>query len=217
MPRVILVIYLVVGVLNVGAQYFDIHDLHIYTKPLLMPLLMYHLYRYADGTITLPRMLLAVALFFCWIGDLLLMGPGDLYFLGGLVSFLIAHMFYGVVFYHATHQKPKLKALYLLPFLIYGILILSVLIPRSGHLTIGIVIYAVGILVMAFLASIRRHVTSEMSFYLVLAGAILFVFSDTLIAFNKFYVPLILGNVFIMTTYILAQLLIVRGVLMHKN
>lgn len=217
MSRVILVIYLVVGVLNVGAQYFDIYDLHIYTKPLLMPLLIYHLYRYANGTITLPRILLAVALFFCWIGDLLLMGPGDLYFLGGLVSFLIAHMFYGVVFYHATYQKPKLKALYLLPFLIYGILILSILIPGSGHLTIGIVIYSVGILVMAFLASIRRHVTNEMSFYLVLAGAILFVISDTLIAFNKFYVPLILGNVFIMTTYILAQLLIVRGVLIHKN
>jgi len=217
MPRVILAIYLVVGAFNVGARFFDIHDLHIYTKPLLMPLLIYYLYRYADGTITLRRMLLAVSLFFCWIGDLLLMGSGDLYFLGGLVSFLIAHIFYGVDFYHATHQKPKLKALHLLPFLIYGILILSVLIPRSGNLTFGIVIYAIGILVMAFLASIRRHVTSEMSFYLVLAGAILFVISDTLIALDKFYVPLILGNVFILTTYILAQLLIVRGVLIHKN
>ena len=120
MPRIILGIYLIVGGLNIYARYFDLHDLHIYTKPLLMPLLIYYLYRYADGNITLPRMLLTGALLFSWIGDLLLMGAGDLYFLGGLGAFLIAHIFYSITFYKSVMEKPKLNILYLIPLGVFG-------------------------------------------------------------------------------------------------
>ena len=217
MPRIILGIYLVVGSLNIYAQYFDQHDLHLYTKPLLMPLLIFHLYRYADGNITLPRILLVASLLFSWLGDLLLMGSGDQYFLGGLVSFLVAHLFYAVVFYRATDRKPRLNALSLIPFLVYGLVILYILIPRTGNLALGIIIYAIGILIMAFMASIRKGVTNTLSYYLVFGGAILFVTSDTLIAFDKFYNPIVHSDVMIMTTYIAAQLLIVRGVLIHRS
>ncbi|MBV6642209.1 MAG: lysoplasmalogenase [Cyclobacteriaceae bacterium] len=217
MPKIVLGIYLVVGSLNIYAQYFDQHDLHLYTKPLLMPLLIFHLYRYSDGNITLPRMLLVAALLFSWLGDLLLMGSGDLYFLGGLVSFLVAHLFYAVVFYRAADRKSRLNALSLIPFLVFGLVILYILIPRTGNLALGIIIYAIGILIMAFMASIRKGVTSTLSFYLVFGGAILFVISDSLIAFDKFYNPIVHSDVMIMTTYIAAQLLIVRGVLIHQS
>ncbi len=217
MPRISLGIYVIVGGLNICAHFFKIHDLHLYTKPLLMPLLIYHLYRYADGNITLPRILLAAGLLFSWIGDLLLMGSGDMYFLSGLVSFLIAHVFYAITFYKSASHKPRLNLLYLLPLLVYGMWILFVLIPRSGPMAIGIVIYSIGILTMAFVACIRGPVTSKNSYYLVVIGAILFVISDSLIAFNKFYAPLIQGDVMIMATYIVAQLLLVRGVLIHGS
>ena len=217
MPRIILGIYLLVGSLNITARYFDLHDLHIYTKPLLMPLLIYYLYRYADGNITLPRMLLASALLFSWIGDLLLMSAGDLYFLGGLAAFLIAHVFYSITFYKSVMSKPKLNILYLIPLGVFGYFMLRAVMPGAGNVALGVIIYSIGILIMAFLASIRGQVTSKMSYYLVMIGAYLFVISDSLIALDRFYMPIHQGDVFIMTTYISAQLLIVRGVLIHKN
>ncbi len=217
MHRIILGVYLVVGGLNVSARFFDLQDLHLYTKPLLMPLLIYYLYRYADGNITLPRMLLAGALLFSWIGDLLLMGTGDLYFLGGLGAFLIAHVFYSITFYKSVRSKPKFNILYLIPLGVFGFFILRAVIPGAGDMAVGVIIYSAGILIMAFMASIRGRVTSISSYYLVVIGAYLFVISDSLIALERFHTPLYQGGVFIMTTYISAQLLIVRGVLIHKN
>jgi len=67
------------------------------------------------------------------------------------------------------------------------------------------------------MASIRGGVTNKMSFYLCAIGAYLFVISDTLIALEKFYVPMLMADVIIMATYISAQYLIVRGVLIHKS
>jgi hypothetical protein len=43
--------------------------------------------------------------------------------------------------------------------------------------------------------------------------AVLFVSSDSLVAFNKFYNPLVLSSFIIMITYLIAQYLIVSGIL----
>jgi uncharacterized membrane protein YhhN len=47
----------------------------------------------------------------------------------------------------------------------------------------------------------------------ILIGAVLFVSSDSLVAFNKFYHPLVLSSFIIMITYLIAQYLIVSGIL----
>ena len=43
------------------------------------------------------------------------------------------------------------------------------------------------------------------------AGALLFVLSDSILAINKFYMPFDLAGTFIMLTYGFAQYLIVQG------
>jgi uncharacterized membrane protein YhhN len=48
-------------------------------------------------------------------------------------------------------------------------------------------------------------------------GAVLFVSSDSLVAFNKFYNPLVLSSFIIMITYLIAQYLIVSGILKIKK
>ncbi|XOV93147.1 MAG: lysoplasmalogenase [Bacteroidota bacterium] len=216
MPRILLLIYLLVGTVNVVGQFLGSSELNEYTKPLLMPLLIYYLYRFAEGHITLPRILLAVALIFSWGGDLLLMGSGDSYFLGGLVSFLIAQIFYAVTLFKSADHKPKIRFLYLIPLIVYGAGLLTVLLPEAGEMGPGIIVYAIGILTMVFMASIRHGYTNKGSYISVLIGALLFVLSDSMIALDKFYSPIDYARVLIMSTYIVAQLLLVRGILLHK-
>jgi len=50
---------------------------------------------------------------------------------------------------------------------------------------------------------------------LVLAGAWLFMASDSILAFNKFHTAIEYSGPLIMTTYILAQFLIVEGARRH--
>jgi uncharacterized membrane protein YhhN len=70
---------------------------------------------------------------------------------------------------------------------------------------------------MAMQALFRYGRTNSKSFTLVFAGAISFMLSDSLLAINKFMQPLPLAGLAIMFTYILAQYLIVEGVVRHEG
>ena len=81
----------------------------------------------------------------------------------------------------------------------------------NKSLLIPIIIYMITITIMAISASERK--TNPDSYRLILLGAILFVLSDTLIAIDKFVVPVPFQTFLIMGTYVLAQYLICVGFL----
>ena len=64
---------------------------------------------------------------------------------------------------------------------------------------------------MGIFAAFRYKKVSPASFNFILIGAIFFMLSDTLLAFNKFTNPLPLAGFLIMSTYIVAQYLIAEG------
>ena len=70
------------------------------------------------------------------------------------------------------------------------------------------VIYAVCLSLMGLLATLRPNV---LAYGWVVAGALLFILSDSLIALNKFLVPIPGSAFFVMSTYAAAQYLIVVG------
>jgi uncharacterized membrane protein YhhN len=80
-----------------------------------------------------------------------------------------------------------------------------------------VIIYTIVILTMLEAAINRYGKVNRLSFILVLAGAILFVISDSLIALNKFGFPFMFSGVAVMTTYIAAQYLIVAGILKQSD
>lgn len=155
-------------------------------------------------------------LFFSWGGDVLLEIPkvyGD-FFIPGLLSFMIAHAMYLTVFFTAPgpniiKKKPLLAA----PALVYGAVLVYFLSPGLGAMKMPILIYATVILTMLSGAINRYEKTNRPSYWLVLTGAILFVLSDSGIAFSKFIHPFGGSSWFIMTTYVAAQYLIVVGYL----
>src|ERR1051326_1887071 len=81
----------------------------IYTKPLLAPLLMVVIYIEGRHTKHVPsKILMTVALFFCFLGDFSLLNESDSgHFTFGLVSFLIAHLFFSFFFYHLRSFKSR--------------------------------------------------------------------------------------------------------------
>ena len=70
---------------------------------------------------------------------------------------------------------------------------------------------------MGIFALLRRGWTVDKSFIMVYSGALLFIMSDAMIAINKFMSPIIQAGLLIMATYIVAQFLIVKGILAHEN
>ena len=82
---------------------------------------------------------------------------------------------------------------------------------------IPVLAYAMVLLAMALWAHKRRGATSARSFMLVSSGAILFVISDGVIAVNKFAFEVPGERILVMSTYIAAQYLIIRGLLEHER
>lgn len=171
------------------------------TKPLLMPLLM--LLAYREG---IKDKLFHLALFFSFLGDVFLMFSGSNYFILGLGSFLLAHVLYIVIFKYDF----KLNLLPSLALIVATISYLAYLYPSvPADFVVPVILYCIVITLMG-VAAISRKTTSK-SYNFVLIGALLFIISDSLIALNKFHTPITYHAIYIMTTYGLAQYLILEG------
>jgi uncharacterized membrane protein YhhN len=154
-------------------------------------------------------------LFFAWAGDVILefsKNNGNIFILG-LACFLLAHIMYFTVFIITPGKNSVLSnRIYLLvPVIIYGIVLVSFLYADLDDMRLPVIAYAIVILTMLAGAINRIEKVKTYSFYLVLAGAILFVISDSVIAVNKFSHQFESSGILIMSTYVIAQYLIVTG------
>ena len=226
MARFILILFFIDAAINLWAEYSQQEVLILISKPLLISLLaLWFFIKTRPFRHPFERWIL-VGLLFSIGGDTLLMfvenGPkDDRFFLLGLGSFLLAQLSYltGFLKYPdartgAVSQRPFLA----LPFLLYLIVLLSSLwegIPEA--MTLPVAIYALAIVGMAVAAYNLRNKLPFTAFSPLIAGVLLFVLSDSLIAINKFGDPIPLARIFIMSTYIIGQYLIVLGVIKTRK
>lgn len=206
MRRALLAAYAVVAVANVVGQVLDTDVLALVTKPLLVPLLVAYLLTYADRRSRLVDMT-AVALGFCWLGDLALMG-GDGWFLVGLAAFLAGQVAYCAAFARTWHHNPiRSRRALAAPYAAWWVLLLVVLGPGLGGLIAPVAVYGAVLCTMAALALGVHRVTA--------AGALLFVASDSLLAVTSLSDRVAFGgaDALVMATYTSGIALIVLGVL----
>lgn len=161
-----------------------------------------------------------MAIVFSWLGDVLLMNAGELFFMGGLGAFLIAHICYIIAYrQHRNMQGEGLNGVqrmrFSFPVILFTTGLLTVLFPHLGGLTIPVIFYALAITIMMLQAIFRFGFTNDRSFWLVFAGALLFVISDSALAINKFMGGFNLAGLVVMVTYMSAQVLIVAGLQRH--
>jgi uncharacterized membrane protein YhhN len=143
-------------------------------------------------------------------GDVFLMLPSD-QFVPGLASFLIAHLFYITAFRSGiTGFGPARLAL---PFCGYGLAAFWILSPVIGELKLPVIAYLLVILIMAWQAAVRWNAMRDRSCLFAFAGALLFVISDSVLAYNRFHTRFLVAEALIMSTYFAAQWLIALSVL----
>ncbi|HRZ31858.1 MAG TPA: lysoplasmalogenase [Flavobacterium sp.] len=207
-----LFVFLIFSLLYLGLVLIEFETITWWLKPFIIPLLSISVF--LSGKLEFKPLLIS-ALFFSWIGDVVLLfaNQGVIYFIIGLVSFLIAHLFY-IVLFSKLQKVTTIKYKRFIPLvLLYLFGLLSFLWEKLGGMKIPVIIYALVISTMLLVAIKGYFTWNSKSGKLLLIGAVFFVLSDSILAINKFYVPIYLSSFWIMSTYITAQFLIVKGVL----
>jgi uncharacterized membrane protein YhhN len=190
-------------------------------KALIIPVLMILFLTKSRSGLSHGHRLMLAGLFFSWAGDVALefSHANVNMFIIGLVCFLLAHVMYFTVFIITPGENVILskRVYFLIPVLLYGAGLLYYLYDDLGQMRVPVIIYSAVILTMLSGSINRLKKVNSTSFYLVLAGAILFVISDSAIAINKFSYQFDYSSVVIMSTYVLGQYLIVTGYLNQYN
>ena len=212
--NITLFVFFIVVVTELLSQIFNWNSMHMVVKPILMPSLAAYFFFSVEQKNKLAFFVI-IALLFSWLGDVMLLFEEikPIYFMLGLVSFLLAHITYILIFSKSSQDfKPRIFT-YSTGFLLvlYGILLLLLMWPGLGDLMIPVTIYTTIIMIMAITALFRKANGTS----LVLIGAMLFVASDSLLALNKFYQPFVAAGFWTMLTYILAQYFIITGMISY--
>lgn len=217
--------YILTAVIEVFAEATSNNTLRVISKPLLMIFLIAFYVQSINGSWGKIHKLMVAAFFFSWIGDVALMfvHKNENFFLLGLVGFLVTHILYTISFADVTYKKATAllpaKAWLLAPLVIYMGALLYLLVPSINGVEatkpflVPVLVYSTAIATMVVFAINRYTRVNAESYNLVIAGALLFMVSDSIIAINKFLHPFATAGIFIMVLYITGQYLIAKGML----
>ena len=146
--------------------------------------------------------LLFLAFLLCAAGDATLSLASGRHFIAGLVLFLLAQATFIATF--ALDFKPRKEAVPIVVTLIaYAIIMGAALRPFLRDMALPVYAYLCVITTMGVMAALRALPNKRAT-----AGALLFIASDSLIAVNKFAVPVPAADYLIMVTYYIALFLI---------
>lgn len=213
--RILSIVYFVIGVLFIISHYCHYSHMAFISKMLIIPPLMVILALNLYHDKNRLHKFMYLGLFFSWVGDVLLEVPGggELMFMAGLAGFLISLMFFAVTFFATSGRNAVFHERFwlIIPGLLYGLTMGIYLSRYLGEMLIPVILYETVMIVMLTGAVSRIGKVNLTSYYLVLAGAIMFVVSDSILAVTKFAHPASLSTLLIMSTYLLAEWLITIG------
>jgi uncharacterized membrane protein YhhN len=202
---IITILTLISALIHIRADYLNRQVKTYIFKPLTTGLVILICLLQTPEVSTLYKYLIFSGLIFSLIGDIYLMLPTDR-FISGLFSFLIAHIVYMIAFISDQGFQPNL--LYLIPVIVYGVILLRILLPHTGSYTIPVIIYSVILMLLLWQAVGRAGVSHNHSAMIALVGVILFVLSDSILSFNRFVRSSGKAQLLTLGTYYTAQLFI---------
>ena len=155
---------------------------------------------------------LLLAQMFGWAGDSLLMGDGFVFFASGIGAFLLGHLCYIRIFSRTlSGLRPMV---WVVTVIVMAALLVAIVqsIGIKGALLAPMVIYGSALLMIIFCGLcgvVRKLSPSRKVWWMVLAGGLLFLFSDGLIAMRTFgEANFAMRGFTIMSTYLVAQSLL---------
>ena len=207
--KVLFVIGLVFAIAFILGEVMDLYTLRLATKT--VPVLLMALYLFLQPGKGRFQWLVIIGLLFGAAGDFFLEFSSETFILG-LGAFLIGHLFYIFAFLSDCRRPAWGVAIFAY---LYGIGVYSFL--EMGTLGAGgamrsmalpVLLYVIVITTMLWRAGARYHaegvhpLSGAAGFY----GALLFTFSDTLLAVSMFVLNLPYSSVLVIITYWLGQL-----------
>ncbi|MFD2287422.1 lysoplasmalogenase [Pedobacter petrophilus] len=219
--RLFTFIFAIIGIIHLYAEAVESVALRHFSKPLIVITLFAWLYSATNLKGRFHKRIF-IGLIFSLTGDVILMYSASRsgFFSLGLVAFLLSHILYIRAF--TLDHKSNLNAKN--PFFLWGtgaLIIFCIglffyLQPVLGAMQFAVLIYAIVITFMAIMALNRYGKVNVSSFQLILAGALFFLLSDSVLAINKFSRPIPQAGILIMVTYMIAQYLIVYGTVVRE-
>jgi len=212
MKPLLTLLFACLGALNIVGQIYGHPQLTQLSKAMLMPSLFLLVYLTAN-----PSSKYLWALFFSWLGDLFLIPNGTPYFITGIACFWLTQIGYCHLILKrlkchlgAAFKSPKGR-LPLLILTVYLLLVVYLMIPRLENLLIPVMLYATTLAITGYLGFLLALEKKTLNNLLLAAGALLFVLSDSMIAFDAFYFSEKQFGYWVMITYIPAQFLISKN------
>lgn len=219
LPQIILLLFFLALCVHLYAIVAQMPTIRIISKCLLLPLLIIYLTVSAPNTTAIKKMAL-LALFFSWLGDVVLLSEGN-YFVLGMLAFTMAHVRNGKIL-------VRLQAFQLTGATWIGLglalgtisLVYYFLQTSLETFLIPVVVYMVFIStvwVLSFnLTNHPKYKAAAINFFI--PGMFLFVLSDGILAFNKFLLHQPeRWDIWVMLTYALAQWLLTEGYISVVN
>ncbi|MCE2677223.1 MAG: lysoplasmalogenase family protein [Burkholderiaceae bacterium] len=202
--------YVQFAALSAAAAACGWSDVYFLAKPIALLLLMFVAW-WADDMPEKAQTWLVRALGLSWVGDVLLLYPG--LFMPGLVAFLGAHVCYGWLLTRDAPVRPAFKPL--LCCMLAGLAVYAVLFFNGlpAAMRVPVAVYVLVLATMASQAWNRYLHRQDAGSLGVAVGATVFMLSDSLLAIDRFVSPLPYAGLWVLSTYYVAQALIVAGVL----
>ena len=205
-----LALFIICGIANVTGEAINSAPLANISKPLLMPLLgVFAFFKAREDGFAMPKALIG-ALFFSWLGDVILMTGA---FVFGLVAFLIGHIFYIAL---NLRGRPKFRTdletlIFMSPILFFSATMLKQIATTSPEMLVPVSLYSTILCALFYTGLLAQRQMAKNNGLVLMAGISLFIISDAMIALNRFIAPFEGSGVAIMATYIIAQYLLVRA------
>jgi len=177
-------------------------------KPFTLVLLLF--VSWQTGLDSFYHQAIFAGLVFSVVGDIFLMLPQDR-FIQGLVSFFLAHIAYSLAFWSQIDGNM----VWWLPAMLFGggIIVFLLLLPSLGTLIVPVALYIAMIVQMTWAAGEFWLTVGSTAGLLAFIGSLIFIFSDTVLAVNRFRGPFKPSTTLVMSSYYLAQSLFVATLL----
>jgi uncharacterized membrane protein YhhN len=187
-------------------------------KTVAKPMLLILLAIVYLASVKKPIFWYVLGMFFCFVGDVLLMFKGANFFMFGLSAFLLAHVVYIKVTSGFLPSDLTVKMISsAFPFVVFFAILMYLIYPNLDEMLIPVAVYGITISTFGSVALLNYRSEKSTENLWLFIGAIIFILSDSLIALNKFYEPNEIYGVSIMITYILAQFLICKAMIVKTN
>lgn len=219
MNLVILVLFLVISIIHLYQSFHDMKKERAKTKPFLLVMLL--LFYVLSSKVKDIYLILALA--FSWLGDVLLIFPGNKMFITGGISFLIAHFCFII---HFTELILLSHFSWILPLIGIIYIVVSVKViekikattPKNMVVPLWLYLISNSFMNLFALWVFLQH--PHISTFIAYLGALLFFVSDCVLFLVRYYPnrDLIYHRHFsVMLAYLLGELLLTVGSLLYQG